>query len=70
MLRRYSNPWIDENDGQGQPVVGEGTHTHTTDTRLPRSGNIGTGYPNSMYVKQHNDTQKEVKAKRNQVPQY
>ena len=61
--RRNSNLWIDENDGQGQQVQGEGTCTHTTDTRLPRSGNIGTGYPNSMYVKQHNDILKEMKAK-------
>ena len=57
---RNSNQWI---NGQGQPAEGESTHTHTTDTRLPRSGNIGTGYPNSMYVKQHNDILKEMKEK-------
>ena len=62
-LRCNSNLWIDENDGQEQPVEGEGTCTHTNDTRLRRSGNIGTGYPNFMYVKQHNDILKEMKAK-------
>jgi hypothetical protein len=67
--RRNSNLWIDENDGQGQPV--EGTRTHTAASslslRLPGStnstSNDGAGFPNAMYVKQHNDILKEMKTK-------
>ena len=60
--RRNSNLWIDENDGQGQPV--EGTCTRAVATRLPGSSNVdGAGFPNATYVKQHNDILKEMKSK-------
>ena len=65
--RRNSNLWIDENDGQGQPVEGTCTHKASTSQRLPggnsSTSNVGAGFPNAMYVKQHNDILKEMKAK-------
>ena len=65
--RRNSNLWIDENDGQGQPVEGTRTHKASTSLTLPggnsSTSNVGAGFPNVMYVKQHNDILKEMKAK-------
>ena len=66
-FRRNSNLWIDENDGQGQPVGSTRTHTASTGLRLPVAGgtsnNVGAGFPNAIYVKQHNDILKEMKVK-------